>query len=121
MLHPLFSTIIQRPDLVIDHVSAYGALLGQEAKAAGSQFLVRAVASLLALVCATVFMTLTGIALMLGFLQDQFHWILVAVPGAAFLLAIVAVLKAMKPIPAEHFSELKAQLEYDRAALQQAA
>lgn len=121
MLHPLFSTIIQRPDLVIDHVSAYGALLGQEAKVAGSQFLMRAVASLLALMCAAVFMSLAGMALMLGVLQNQFHWVLVAAPGVALLLTIVAVLKAMKPIPAEHFSELKAQLEYDRAALHQAA
>lgn len=121
MLHPLFSTIIQRPDLVIDHVSAYGALLGQEAKAAGSQFLMRAVASILALVCAAVFMSLAGVALMLGFLQNQFHWVLVAAPGVALLLTVVATSKAMKPIKSDHFSELKSQLEYDRVALHQAA
>ena len=121
MLHPLFSTIIQRPDLVIDHVSAYGALLGQEAKAAGSQFLMRAVASILALVFAAVFMSLAGIALMLGFVQNQFHWVLVVVPGVVLLLTIIATSKAMKPVPSEYFSELKAQLEYDRAALHQAA
>jgi hypothetical protein len=29
-MHPLFLTIVQRPDLVIDHLSAYAALLKQE-------------------------------------------------------------------------------------------
>ena len=37
MLHPIFSTVIQRPDLVLGHLSAYGALVGQEAKTAGAQ------------------------------------------------------------------------------------
>jgi len=31
MLHPLFSTIVQRPDLIVDHLSAYSELLQKEA------------------------------------------------------------------------------------------
>ena len=42
MLHPIFSTVIQRPDLVMVHLSAYGALVGQEAKTAGAELARRA-------------------------------------------------------------------------------
>ena len=121
MLHPLFSTLVQRPDLLVDHVSAYAALFNQEAKASGSQLLMRGLTWALAAVCGSIFLLFTGIALMLGFLQNQFHWILVAVPGAALILTMIAVLKAKKPSPTEHFPELKAQLDSDASALRMAA
>ena len=121
MLHPLFSTLVQRPDLLVDHVSAYAALINQEAKAAGSQVLMRSLTWALAAVCGCIFLVFTGIALMLGFLQNQFHWILVAVPGAALILTLIAVVKAKRPGPAEHFPELKAQLDSDASALRMAA
>jgi hypothetical protein len=44
MLHPLFSTIVQRPDLVVDHLSAYAALFQEEASDAGAELVTRAVA-----------------------------------------------------------------------------
>ena len=121
MLHPLFSTLIQRPDLLVDHVSAYAALFNQEAKAAGSELLMRSLTWALAAACGSIFLLLTGIALMLGFLQNQFHWILVAVPGAALILTMIAVFRAKRPRPAEHFPELKAQVDSDVSALRMAA
>lgn len=121
MLHPIFSTLIQRPDLVMGHLSAYGALFGQEAKVAGSQLAQRALAWLLTVVCGSVFISMTGIALMLGFLQNQFHWVLVAVPGAALLTTLLAYMQAKKPLATEHFPDLKAQLHSDASALRCAA
>ena len=121
MLHPIFSTVIQRPDLVMHHLSAYGALFGQEAKAAGSQLAKRALACLLAVVCGSVFISMTGIALMLGFLHNQFHWILVAVPGMALVATVLALIQAKKPLTTEHFTDLKAQLHSDADALRFAA
>lgn len=121
MLHPLFSTVIQRPDLVIDHMSAYGALINQEIKAAGSQYSKRAIAGLLAVMCGAVFVSLAGIALMLGFLQNQFHWVLVVIPGTALLLTLIAIFEAKKSQPSDTFAELKAQLERDTSALRLAA
>ena len=117
MLHPLFSTIVQRPDLVMDHLSAYGSLFHKEATSAGSEMLTRAVASVFAILALVVFLGLTGTALMLGLLQNQFHWGLLAVPGAALLLLVVAVLIAMKPLKSERFPELKAQIDSDAQAL----
>lgn len=121
MLHPLFSTLIQRPDLVMNHVSAYAALVNQEARAASAQVIGRGIAWVLVGVCGCMFFMFTGTALMLGFLQNQFHWILVAVPGAALLMTVVAVAKARRALPAEHFPELKAQLDSDARALRMAA
>jgi uncharacterized membrane protein YqjE len=121
MLHPIFSTLMQRPDLVMDHLSAYAALLQQEASSAGSELLARAVAWVLAVLSVLVFLVLAGTALMLGLLQNQFHWVLLAVPGFALVLTIIAVFQARKPLRSERFPELKAQLDSDARALRMVA
>lgn len=121
MIHPLFSTIVQRPDLVVDHLSAYAALFQEEASNAGSDLVARAVAWVVAAVAAAIFLGLAGTAVMLGMLQNQFHWALVAVPGVALAIALVAVLKARKPSVSERFPELKAQIDSDARALRMAA
>ena len=120
MLHPLIATLIQRPDLVIDHACGYAELLSQEARAAGSQVLKRTVAGLLAVACGSICVALTGMAVMLGFLLNQFHWSLIAVPAAALVLTIVAAIEARKPLPADYFPELKAQVDSDAQALRAA-
>ena len=117
MLHPLFSTIVQRPDLVMDHVSAYGSLFHKEASSAGADLMVRVVAGITALLASAVFLALTGVAFMLGFVQGQFHWILVAVPGMVLAIAAGAAMVAMKPLKSERFPELKAQIDSDAQAL----
>ena len=121
MLHPLFSTLVQRPDLMVDHLSAYAALFGQEAKTAGTEVVKRLLAWVLAVICGSVFLALAGIALMLGFTQNQFHWILVVVPAVALLLTALAVAKAKRPLPTEHFPLLKEQLDTDAVALRMAS
>jgi uncharacterized membrane protein YbhN (UPF0104 family) len=117
MLHPLFSTLVKRPDLVVDHISAYAALFHQEAVSAGTDALTRIAAWVVAVLCGVVFLGLTGVAVMLGLIQNQFHWALVVVPGTALLLVIVAVVRAIKPWRTERFPELKAQIDSDARAL----
>jgi peptidoglycan/LPS O-acetylase OafA/YrhL len=121
MLHPLFSTIVQRPDLVADHLSAYAALFQEEASEAGSEVLMRVVAWAVAVVAAAVFLVLAGTAAMLGMLHNQFHWALVVVPGVALAILVVALLRARKPLDKERFPELKAQIDSDARALRMAA
>ena len=121
MLHPLFSTLVQRPDLALDHLSAYGALIHEVASSAGSDFMKTIVAWLVAILAALLFLGLTGTALMLGFMQNQFHWVLVAVPGFALLLLVVAVARARKPVVNKPFAEIKAQLDSDVQALRSVA
>ncbi|MEO7400593.1 MAG: hypothetical protein ABIV07_07470 [Polaromonas sp.] len=76
---------------------------------------------MLAILAALLFLGLTGTALMLGFMQNHFHWILVAVPGFALFLLVVAMVLARKPMRSERFSELKAQLDSDAQALRSVA
>ena len=121
MLHPLFSTLIQRPDLLVEHVSAYSALFHQEATEAGSQLVKRYMAWAIATIFGLVFVLLAGIALMMGTLQNQFHWVLLAVPGTALLLTLVAVAKAKAPLAEARFTELKAQIDSDIQALKAAS
>jgi hypothetical protein len=121
MLHPLFSTILQRPDLVMDHFSAYGALFHKEASSAGSELLARTLAGLMAMLAGFAFLGLAGTAVMLGVLLNQFHWVLVAVPGIALVLWIIAMRAAMKPFKSERFPELKAQIDSDAQALRTVA
>ncbi len=121
MLHPLFSMIVKRPDLVVDHLSAYAALFHLEAVSAGTDLLTRAAAWVLAVLATVVFLGLAGTAVMLGLLQNRFHWALVLVPAIALLLAIIAVFRAVKPWQTERFAELKAQMESDAQALRMVA
>lgn len=117
MLHPLFSTLIQRPDLVADHVAGYAQLLQEEATQASSEILSRVIAGLVAAVLGIMFLGLTGVALMFGLLQAQFHWILVVVPGFVLIAAILAAVRAKKPFVSERFPEFRAQIDSDVRAL----
>ena len=117
MLHPLFSTLIQRPDLLVEHVSAYSSLFHQEATQAGTQLARRFIAWAIAAVFGLAFVLFAGTALMLGTLHNQFHWVLLAVPGTALVLMLVAVAKAKAPVTELRFTELKAQIDSDIQAL----
>ena len=121
MLHPLFSTLIQRPDLLVEHISAYGALFHQEATQAGSMLVRRYLAWTIAAICGLVFVLFAGVALMMGTLQNQFHWILLAVPGSALVFMLVAIAKAKAPLTEARFTELKSQIDSDIQALRAAS
>ena len=121
MLHPLFSTLIKRPDLLADHVAAYAALIGQEASSAGREVISKVVAWALVILSVVVFSGLAGTALMLGVLQNEFHWVLIVVPGITLILGLIARVFATKPFKSEHFPELKAQIDSDTRALRMAA
>jgi cytochrome bd-type quinol oxidase subunit 2 len=120
-MHPLCLTIIRRPDLVVDHLSAYAALLTQEASQASQILANRVLLWLLAVISGAIGVVLSGTALMLGVLQNQFHWILVAVPGVLVLCALVALAQAKQAVMASHFANIKSQLLSDAQALRVAA
>lgn len=121
MLHPLFSLLVRRPDLVVEHVSAYAALAHEEAAQAASELLQRLVAGALAMVFAVVFLTLAGTAVMLSVLLGQFHWVLLVLPAGMLVLLVVALVKACQPLGSQRFAELKAQVQRDAQALRTAA
>ena len=121
MLHPLFSILVRRPDLLVDHLSGYAALAHEEASEAGAELIKRLVAGALAMVCAITFLTVSGVALMLGVLLGQFHWVLIALPVGMLVLLLLAANLARQPLAAQRFVELKAQVQRDAQALRTAA
>ena len=117
MLHPIFSVLISKPELVMEHVAGYAALVRDEASTAGVQVAKRAIAWGVTLVALLLFLMLAGVAVMLGAVNDRFHWTLVVVPGIALATAIAAFVVARKPLPDKAFGELKAQLDADAQVL----
>lgn len=116
MVHPIFSVLITRPELVVDHVAGYAALVQEEASTVGLQVAKRAIAGGIALVALIVFFLLVGVAVMLGAIHG-FHWSLVLTPAAALVVAGVAANVARQKLPSRAFTELKAQLDADAQAL----
>lgn len=120
LVHPIFKVLIRRPELVVDHLGGYAALAQQEASTLGAEVLRRAVAWGVAAASFIVFLMLAGVAVMLGFMQGEFHWVLVLAPGAALALALVAMMIARNPLATQAFVELRGQLEADAQALRTA-
>jgi hypothetical protein len=117
MLHPIFSLLIKRPELVIDHMAGYAALVQEEASSVGTEVAKRAIAWVVTLFGLLIFLVLAGVAAMLGVMQGEFHWILVVVPAVALVVSGVAWGFARQRLPAKAFTELKAQLDADAQAL----
>ncbi|MBA3593496.1 MAG: hypothetical protein H0W47_06815 [Polaromonas sp.] len=121
MLHPFISTLIRRPNLLIDHLGGYAELIREEASEASVDLIRRAFIWALAAVGAMLFLILAGVAIMLGAVTNQFHWALVAVPAVPLVLTLAAFFKAQKLLPPSHFSEVRAQFDRDAQALRSAA
>jgi len=117
MLHPIFSVLVSKPELVMEHVAGYAALMREEASSVGTAVAKRAIAWGVTLFALLVFLILAGVAAMLAAVQGQFHAAFVLVPGIALVIAIAGFLQARKPLPEKAFTELKAQLDADAEAL----
>ena len=64
-----------------------------------------------------MFLVLAGVAVMLGVMHGEFHWVLVVRPATALLVSVVAWSVARQQLPAKAFTELKAQIDADAQAL----
>lgn len=120
MFHPIFSVLIKKPDLVIEHLSAYVALAKEEAESTGSHLAQRLLAWAIVLVSTAVFLILAGVAIMLGVVMDRFSWALILVPGFMLALALIAGTLARKPLPSNRFAEVRKQIDADVHALRAA-
>jgi hypothetical protein len=123
MIHPLLRLIATEPQILGDHVEAYAELVGDEVKKTSSAWATRLGFYMAALGLLCVGLVFTGTALMLwsalppsGF---QAPWVLIAVPLATFLAAIVcAVLASRSPVE-NAFDNVKKQLSADMAMLRE--
>jgi hypothetical protein len=117
MVHPIFSVLITKPGLVMEHVAGYAALMREEASTVGLEVAKRAIAWAVTLFAFLVFLVLAGVAVMLGAIEEQFHWAFVLVPAIALAISVAAFTVARKRLPEKAFTELKAQLDADAQAL----
>jgi hypothetical protein len=116
IVHPIFSVLVSRPELVMDHVAGYAALAQEEASSVGTEVAKRAAAWAVCGVGALLFVLFAGIALMLGAMHG-FHWALVLVPAVPLALAGAAFTVARKRMPGRAFAELRAQFDADAQTL----
>lgn len=116
MLHPIFSVLVSKPELVMEHIAGYAALMRDEASSVGIEVAKRAVAWGVALFGFLVFLILAGVACMLGAVHE-FHWMLVFAPAIALAISVAGFLVARQRLPEKAFAELKAQLDADAQAL----
>jgi hypothetical protein len=123
MIHPLLRLIATEPQILGDHVEAYAELVGDEVKKTSSAWSLRIALYLAALALGCVALVLAGVAVMLwatlppsGF---QVPWLLVVVPAAGFVAAIVCVLLARRNPVENAFDNVKKQLSADMAMLRE--
>lgn len=116
-MHPIYNTLLRRPDLLAAHISNYAALAKEEATAAVRGVATRAVAGATAGVSILLALGLTGVAVMLGAVHGEFVWAMVIVPGIAWLIAAIGLFLVLRPAQTEIVQDLKKQVEADVAAL----
>lgn len=121
MIHPLIKLVATRPELVANHLSAYAALIGSEARQAQSRWTVRLLLIALALCCVGVAAVLAGVALMLWAVLPEVQrdavWALWAAPAVPALVAVVAGLIARRPATVPAFAAVQQQFEADARML----
>lgn len=115
-MHPLFMTVLRRPDLLANHASNYVELVKEEVSQTLTSLKIRAIGGVVAAVTTILALIFTGIALMLGALHG-FAWPLVLVPLVTWLVVGIGVFMAVKPNSAAGVQELKGQLSADLMAI----
>ena len=64
-----------------------------------------------------VFVLLCGVAAMIGMLHGQYHWILIVVPAIPLLLAVAALIVALRKTEGSSIDTIKQQFAADMQAL----
>jgi hypothetical protein len=120
MLHPIFSVLIRRPDLLAEHVAGYVGLVQEEVTDAGKEVIHKAIAWVVVGIAALLFLVFAGVAAMLGGINGGFHWSLALVPAIPLVAALAGLGYAKKPLTANRFAVIKSQINADVDALKHA-
>lgn len=123
MIHPLLRLAASEPHLLGEHVEAYAALLGEEAKDLSASWIRRIVLYAVAGVMALVGLILVGVSLLFWAAvptgQYNAGWALVVIPLVPLVIAAACAFAARsKPIAAA-FEKVRQQLNADVAMLRE--
>mgnify|MGYP000331861674 CR=1 FL=1 len=66
LMHPIFSVLLKRPELLVDHVAGYATLAREEAATATGALARRAIGWAVAVLGFIMFLVLAGAAAMIG-------------------------------------------------------
>jgi uncharacterized membrane protein YqjE len=123
MIHPLLRLAASEPHLLGEHVEAYAALVGEEAKDLSTSWIKRIVLYAVAGIMGLVGLILVGVALLFwaAVPTDQYNagWALIVIPLVPLVVAAVCAFSARsKPIAAA-FEKVRQQLNADVALLRE--
>jgi hypothetical protein len=117
MIHPIFMAAMRHPELIVKHLANYFELVRAETLAIGGSVARRVAGAVVALVAILLALGLSAIAVMLGVLHGAFHWVLVIVPGTAWLLAAAGIFMAARPTLTNEVQDVRDQVEADMRML----
>lgn len=126
MIHPLFRTLATRPELLAEHLGAYGQLLSVEAGETAAQLRAQLLWSVGLAICAALGLGLGGVALIVAAAVPieamPAPWLLLTVPGVFIAGALVCWMRMRQHRPLEgSFSLLRQQIALDTALLKEAS
>ena len=123
-MHPLLALMALRPQLLLDHAQAYGALFQEELAQASVIWRRQALLQAAALGLVSVGVALAGVALLLWAVTPagQIHafWLLIVTPLVALSLGLVCARLSRRPGQTQAFMNLARQLSADLALLRAA-
>jgi uncharacterized membrane protein YqjE len=124
MIHPLFTTLATRPQLLLEHLGAYAELAAVEAGQTVGLLRQRVLLGAIAAIGALLGLILAGGALLVlaavPLQQMPMPWLLLLVPGLPLLLALLCWWRMRQHSFALSFELLRHQLEQDGALLREA-
>ena len=122
MIKHIFRLISQRPDLILDYVSAYAALIQDELAQSKRRRIRRLICAALALILSGAFVVVASVAAMLMMCMDNISLIhLWSVPGLLLLVTLITALVAIYDTPKTvMFEAINEQLHEDRQLLETA-
>lgn len=125
MLHPMFKIVASRPELLAEHLAAYGQLATAQAQAAVAQLQQRALLLGMAALTGLLGVALVGVALLLVAvvpLQEMpAPWLLAVVPLVPLAVAVVCVLQLRGLKATSALAPLREQFAADAALLREAS
>ncbi|MDN3920651.1 hypothetical protein [Roseateles violae] len=124
MIHPLFTTLATRPQLLVEHLGAYAQLAAAEAGESAALLRRRLTLLAVAALSGLLGLALGGVALLLLAVvpteQMPHGWLLIAVPALPLLLALSCGLQLGRQARTPAFELLRHQLSQDAALLREA-
>ncbi len=125
MLHPMLKIVASRPELLAEHLAAYGQLIAVQAQAAADDLRRRALLGSVAAVAAALGLGLAGVALLLvgavPLMTMPMPWMLPAVPMLPLLVAVGCALQIRLMEKPSTLAPLREQFAADAALLRESS